>query len=303
VIARTDVERMHGEELIRLARVLNIPIFKRTIKRGWLIDELMKELEKRDELFVTPPSLESPAIILKEVTKRFGKKIAVRQLSLEVNPGEIVGLVGPNGAGKTTTLRMLAGIIRATSGFIQVNGHDLKKNPILAKEKIGYIPEKPTCYPSLTAREYVMFTARIYGVPQETALIRMREFVDLFQFDDFIDSYIGTLSKGNLQRALLIGIFSREPPFVLALDEPIYGLDPRGAWNLKKLLRQLRDTGSAVLISTHILEVAADLCDRFVIMNEGDIVGRGSYDQLRKQHPEAANLEEIFLNLTGGIPE
>jgi ABC-type multidrug transport system ATPase subunit len=303
VIARTDVERMHGEELIRLARVLNIPIFKRTIKRGWLIDELMKELEKRDELSVTPPSLESPAIILKEVTKRFGKKIAVRQLSLEVNPGEIVGLVGPNGAGKTTTLRMLAGIIRATSGFIQVNGHDLKKNPILAKEKIGYIPEKPTCYPSLTAREYVMFTARIYGVPQETALIRMREFVDLFQFDDFIDSYIGTLSKGNLQRALLIGIFSREPPFVLALDEPIYGLDPRGAWNLKKLLRQLRDTGSAVLISTHILEVAADLCDRFVIMNEGDIVGRGSYDQLRKQHPEAANLEEIFLNLTGGIPE
>ncbi|NHI88594.1 MAG: ATP-binding cassette domain-containing protein [Candidatus Thorarchaeota archaeon] len=301
--ARTDVERMRGEELIRLARVLNIPIFKRTIKRSWLIDELMKELEKRDELSVPPVILESPAIILKKVSKRFGKKTAVRSLDLEVNPGEIVGLVGPNGAGKTTTLRMLTGIIRTTSGFIQVNGHDLKKEPILAKQRVGYIPEKPTCYPSLTAREYVMFTARIYGVPQETALIRMREFVDLFQFDEFIDSYVGTLSKGNLQRALLIGIFSREPPFVLALDEPIYGLDPRGAWNLKKLLRQLRDTGSAILISTHILEVAADLCDRFVIMNEGDIVGRGSYDQLRKQHPEAANLEEIFLNLTGGIPE
>jgi ABC-type multidrug transport system ATPase subunit len=303
VTVRTDVERMRGEELIRLARVLNIPILKRTIKRNWLIDELMKELEKRDELSVPPASLESPAIILKGVSKRFGKKTAVRSLDLEVNPGEIVGLVGPNGAGKTTTLRMLTGIIRTTSGFIQVNGHDLKKEPILAKERIGYIPEKPTCYPSLTAREYVMFTARIYGVPQETALIRMREFVDLFQFDEFIDSYVGTLSKGNLQRALLIGIFSREPPFVLALDEPIYGLDPRGAWNLKKLLRQLRDTGSAILISTHILEVAADLCDRFVIMNEGDIVGRGSYDQLRKQYPDSANLEEIFLNLTGGIPE
>ena len=301
--ARTDVERMRGEELIRLARVLNIPIFKRTIKRSWLIDELMKELEKRDEHSVPPAILESPAIILKEVSKRFGKKTAVRSLDLEVNPGEIVGLVGPNGAGKTTTLRMLTGIIRATNGFIQVNGHDLKKEPILAKERVGYIPEKPTCYPSLTAREYVMFTARIFGVPQETALIRMREFVDLFQFDEFIDSYVGTLSKGNLQRALLIGIFSREPPFVLALDEPIYGLDPRGAWNLKKLLRQLRDTGSAILISTHILEVAADLCDRFVIMNEGDIVGRGSYDQLRKQYPDSANLEEIFLNLTGGIPE
>ena len=198
---------------------------------------------------------------------------------------------------------MLTGIIRATSGSICVNGFDIRKEPIHAKARIGYIPEKPTCYPSLTAREYVMFIARIYGVPQETALIRMREFVDLFQFDEFIDSYIGTLSKGNLQRALLIGIFSREPPFVLALDEPIYGLDPRGAWNLKKLLRQLRDSGSAILISTHILEVAADLCDRFVIMNEGDIVGHGSYNQLRKLHPEAANLEEIFLNLTGGIPE
>jgi ABC-2 type transport system ATP-binding protein len=303
VTTRSDIERLHGEELIRLARVLNIPIFKRLIKRSWLIDELVKELENRNEGSVPPVCLESPAIVLNWVTKRFGKKTAVHQLNLEVNPGEIVGLVGPNGAGKTTTLRMLTGIIRATSGSISVNGFDIRKEPIRAKARIGYIPEKPTCYPSLTAREYVMFIARIYGVPQETALIRMREFVDLFQFDEFIDSYIGTLSKGNLQRALLIGIFSREPPFVLALDEPIYGLDPRGAWNLKKLLRQLRDSGSAILISTHILEVAADLCDRFVIMNEGDIVGRGSYDQLRKLHPEAANLEEIFLNLTGGIPE
>jgi ABC-2 type transport system ATP-binding protein len=303
VTTRSDIERLHGEELIRLARVLNIPIFKRLIKRSWLIDELVKELENRNEGSVTPVCLESPAIVLGWVTKRFGRKTAVHNLNLEVNPGEIVGLVGPNGAGKTTTLRMLTGIIRATSGSICVNGFDIRKEPILAKARIGYIPEKPTCYPSLTAREYVMFMARIYGVPQETALVRMREFVDLFQFDEFIDSYIGTLSKGNLQRALLIGIFSREPPFVLALDEPIYGLDPRGAWNLKKLLRQLRDSGSAILISTHILEVAADLCDRFVIMNEGDIVGRGSYDQLRKLHPEAANLEEIFLNLTGGIPE
>lgn len=300
---RSDVERLPGEELIRLARVLNIPIFKRLIKRSWLIDELVEELEKRNEVSVPPVCLESPAIVFDWVTKRFGKKTAVRNLSLEVNPGEIVGLVGPNGAGKTTTLRMLTGIIRATSGSICVNGFDIRKEPIHAKARIGYIPEKPTCYPSLTAREYVMFIARIYGVPQETALIRMREFVDLFQFDEFIDSYIGTLSKGNLQRALLIGIFSREPPFVLALDEPIYGLDPRGAWNLKKLLRQLRDSGSAILISTHILEVAADLCDRFVIMNEGNIVGHGSYDQLRKLYPEAANLEEIFLNLTGGIPE
>ncbi|MHA2323148.1 MAG: ATP-binding cassette domain-containing protein [Candidatus Thorarchaeota archaeon] len=261
-----DIERMPGDELLRLARVLKVPIVNRTIKRSWLISEVLKELKNRDMDAKPPITLGSPAILLEDVTKNFGKTTAVRRLNLKVEPGEIVGLVGPNGAGKTTTLRMLTGIIRATSGSIQVDHHDIRKEAILAKERIGYIPEKPTCYPSLTAREYVMFTARIYGIPHETALIRMREFVELFQFDEFIDTYIGTLSKGNLQRALLIGIFAREPPYILALDEPIYGLDPRGAWNLKKLLRQLRDEGSAILISTHILEVAADLCDRFVIM-------------------------------------
>jgi ABC-2 type transport system ATP-binding protein len=300
---RADIQRMPGDELLRLARVLKVPIVNRTIKRGWLIDEVLKELEKRDDDSAPPITLESPAIVLSQVTKRFGKKTAVRRLDLKVEPGEIVGLVGPNGAGKTTTLRMLTGIIRATSGTIHVDGHNIRDEVIRAKERIGYIPEKPTCYPSLTTREYVMFTARIYGVPHETTLIRMREYVELFQFNEFIDSYIGTLSKGNLQRALLIGIFVREPPYILALDEPIYGLDPRGAWNLKKLLRQLRDEGSAILISTHILEVAADLCDRFLIMNEGDVVGRGTLEELQSLFPDAKNLEEIFLSLTGGIPE
>jgi len=294
---------MPGDELLRLARVLKVPIVKRTIKRNWLVDEVLKELEKRDKSSTSPITLESPAILLQDVTKNFGRKTAVRKLNLKVEPGEIVGLVGPNGAGKTTTLRMLTGIIRATSGTIHVNGHNIQDEAILAKERIGYIPEKPTCYPSLTSREYVMFTSRIYGVPRETALIRMREFVELFQFNEFIDTYIGTLSKGNLQRALLIGIFTREPPYILALDEPIYGLDPRGAWNLKKLLRHLRDEGSAILISTHILEVAADLCDRFVIMNEGDVVGSGTLEELQSRLPETSSLEEIFLSLTGGIPE
>jgi ABC-2 type transport system ATP-binding protein len=131
----------------------------------------------------------------------------------------------------------------------------------------------------------------------------MREFVELFHLDPFLDSYIGTLSKGNLQRALLVGIFTREPPYVLALDEPIYGLDPRGAWNLKAHLRRLKKSGSAILISTHILQVAADLCDRFIIMNEGRVVGRGTLDELMQVNSGARNLEEVFLALTGGIPK
>lgn len=301
VTLRTDIERMPGEELLRLARVLKVPIVKRTIQRSWLVDRVLKEMEKRDTK--EPLPLESPAIELNDVTKKFGKKVAVRRLNLKVEPGEIVGLVGPNGAGKTTTLRMLTGIIRPTNGTIHVDGYNIQYDALVAKERIGYIPEKPTCYPSLTAREYVMFTARIYRIPHDVALIRMREFVDLFQFDEFIDTYIGTLSKGNLQRALLIGIFTREPPFILALDEPIYGLDPRGAWNLKKLLRKLRDEGSAILLSTHILEVASDLCDRFVIMNEGDVVGKGTLEELQSLYPDTETLEEIFLSLTGGLPE
>lgn len=303
MIQRSDIERMPGDELLRLARVLKVAISRRVVKRAWLVEEIMEELKRRD--FCEDPQirLHSPAIDINGLTKKFGKKVAVKNLDLQVKPGEIVGLVGPNGAGKTTTLRVLTGIIKPDSGSVFVDGHDMLRDPILAKDNIGYIPEKPTCYPSLTVREYVMFISRVYAVPAEVALIRMRRYVDMFHIDTFLDSYIGTLSKGNLQRTLLVGIFVREPPYVLALDEPIYGLDPRGAWNLKAHLRRLRDEGSAILISTHILQVAADLCDRFVIMNLGEEVGNGTLKELLKVNSGASNLEEVFLALTGGIPE
>lgn len=303
MIERVDVERMKGDELVNLAKALKVPLTNRSIHRSWLIDELMDVIDKRSSFYKPKKALNSPAIEIRNVTKKFGKVVAVKNLDLTVEPGEILGLVGPNGAGKTTTLRMLTGIIRSTSGTIQVNGYDVQDSPLQAKECIGYIPEKPTCYPSLTGREYIMFMARVYRVPQDIALVRMRKYVELFQFDEFIDSYIGTLSKGNLQRALLIGIFVRQPPYVLAFDEPIYGLDPRGAWNLKKLLRHLRDEGSAILLSTHILEVASDLCDRFIIMNEGDVVGRGTLKELKSLQAETSSLEEVFLGLTGGLPK
>jgi ABC-2 type transport system ATP-binding protein len=299
------VRKMKGDELVRLARVLSIPLTERKVKRDWLVKDIVRELSERrgavEEQKIA--ELHEPALRLSNMTKRFGKKVAVRSLNLNVHPGEIVGLVGPNGAGKTTSLRVLTGIIKPTRGRISVNGFDMAKNPVMAKERIGYIPERPTCYPSLKVREYLTFMARVYNVPQEDALIRMREFVDMFQLDEYLDTYIGTLSKGNLQRTLVVGIFIREPPFVLAFDEPIYGLDPRGAWNLKVHLRRLRDSGSAILVSTHILEVAEGLCDRFVIMNEADVVGRGTLSNLLEENPGTSSLEEVFLSLTGGIPE
>jgi ABC-2 type transport system ATP-binding protein len=302
VIERSEVVRLKSSELLRLARVLKISLSKREVKRSWLIEAIMQELESRGTSKQLPPELKSPAIQIEGLEKRFGSKMAVKDLELRVNPGEIVGLVGPNGAGKTTTLRILTGIIKPTKGSVRINGFDIASKPLKAKSYIGYIPEKPTCYPSLTAREYIMFMGRIYNVPPELAIIRMRKYVDLFQLDEFLDTFIGTLSKGNLQRVLLVGIFVRNPPYVLAFDEPIYGLDPRGAWNLKALLKLLRTEGSAILMSTHILEVASELCDRFIIMNEGETVGRGTIETLLSYHKNASNLEEVFLSLTGGIP-
>ncbi|RLI56666.1 MAG: ABC transporter ATP-binding protein [Candidatus Thorarchaeota archaeon] len=301
-IAREDVERLKARELLHLARLLDVPMSARSIRREWLIDSIMDEIINRD-LVPAHKELHTPAINIKGLKKKYGRTLAVSDLDLQVNPGEIVGLVGPNGAGKSTTLRVLTGIIRPTAGEVFVNGHDMLNDPLVAKESIGYIPERPTCYPSLTVREYVMFVARIYDVPGPVAIVRMRAFVDLFHMQPYLDTYIGTLSKGNLQRTLLIGIFTRIPPYVLALDEPIYGLDPRGAWNLKAHLRRLKAEGSAILISTHILQVAADLCDRFIIMNEGSVVGSGTLDELMSVNSGARNLEEVFLALTGGIPE
>ncbi|MFW9944690.1 MAG: ABC transporter ATP-binding protein [Candidatus Sifarchaeia archaeon] len=298
------VGRMKNEELVRLARALKLPITDRTVKREWLVSEIMDALApKAKESPRAPRFLSDPAVQIEGLTKKFGKTVAVNKLTMKVSPGEIVGLVGPNGAGKTTTLRVLTGIIKPTAGQIWVGGHDIVRSPIPAKSLIGYIPEKPTCYPSLTVREYLRFMARIYDIPTSDALVRMSQFEELFQLEEYMDKYIGTLSKGNLQRTLLAGIFVREPPFVLAFDEPIYGLDPRGAWSLKAHLRQLKAEGSAILISTHILEVAENLCDRFVIMNEAVVVGRGTLEELLSQSDRATNLEEVFLELTGGIPE
>ncbi len=295
------LQRMTPNELVSMARALDIPLAQRSILKDDLVHKISSKLRKSEEESLEP--LASPAIRIENMTKRFGPKVAVRDLNLEGNPGEIVGLVGPNGAGKTTTLRVLTGIIQPTSGDVYVNGCDMSKNPIPGKRVLGYIPERPTCYPSLKVREYLTFMARIYSVSTVNTILRIREQIDLFHLNEFVDSYIGTLSKGNLQRALLAGIFIRDAPYILAFDEPIYGLDPRGAWNLKSLLKRLKTEGSAILVSTHILEVAESLCDRFVIMNHGDVVGRGTLSELRSLFDEANSLEEVFLMLTGGIPK
>jgi ABC-2 type transport system ATP-binding protein len=304
-ITRQKLERMSSRDLLHLARVLKIPIWERRVTKNWLVDGILTEFESRGKLSEpeAPPKLHDPAIEITHMTRKFGETIAVNKLNLVVHPGEIVGLVGPNGAGKTTTLRVLTGIIRPTVGIVKVNGFNMKTDAVHAKQRMGYIPERPTCYPNLRVKEYFSFMARIYNIPPEEALVRISEYIERFQLENYLNAYIGTLSKGNLQRTLIVGIFVRDPPFMLALDEPIYGLDPRGAWSLKSHLRELKQDNSAILVSTHILEVAEGLCDRFVIMHEGDIVGQGKLQELLNRCPGTKNLEEVFLSLTGGLPE
>ncbi len=297
------VASMSDDELIWISSALKLPLTSWTYRREDLEQMILDRILEVEEALPKPRPLNDPAIEIKHMTKRFGKTVAVRDFDMVVRPGEIVGLVGPNGAGKTTTLRILAGIIRPTSGEIFVDGLEMHESAIDAKRRVGYIPERPSCYESLRVKEYLSFIAKVYGVPPHEAVMRIHYYSRLLQLEQFLHSYIGTLSKGNLQRTLLAGVFVRPEPYVLAFDEPIYGLDPRGAWSLKRHLKRLRDRGSAILISTHILEVAEGLCDRFVIMHYGRVVGRGTYDELHERFPHTKNLEEIFLELTGGIPE
>jgi ABC-2 type transport system ATP-binding protein len=300
----SHINKMTDSELIELSKAIGIPLTDRIVGRRRLIDKISASLKKRELTLedFKPERLHDPAIKLENLSKHFGQTVAVDSLDLVLHPGEIVGLVGPNGAGKTTTMRMITGIIQPTEGSVSVNSYDIKKNPLKAKSVMGYIPERPTCYPSLRVKEYLSFISRIYEVPRVRSIQRIRKYVDLFQLNRYLNSYIGILSKGNLQRTLLAGVFVRDPPYILAFDEPIYGLDPRGAWSLKYHLKSLKSEGSAILISTHILEVAEGLCDRFVIMNEGLVVGNGTMEDLKEQNPGTNSLEEIFLQLTGGIP-
>ena len=300
----SHISKMTDSELIELSKAVGIPLTDRIVGRKGLIDKISANLRKNQLTLedFKPVSLHDPAIKLENLSKHFGRTIAVDSLDLVLHPGEIVGLVGPNGAGKTTTMRMITGIIQPTEGSVSINSYNIKKNPLKAKSVMGYIPERPTCYPSLRVKEYLSFISRIYEVPRVRSIQRIRKYVDLFQLNRYLNSYIGTLSKGNLQRTLLAGVFIRDPPYILAFDEPIYGLDPRGAWSLKYHLKSLKSEGSAILISTHILEVAEGLCDRFVIMNEGLVVGNGTMEELKEQNPGTNSLEEIFLELTGGIP-
>ncbi|MDP4091777.1 MAG: ABC transporter ATP-binding protein [Bacillota bacterium] len=225
-----------------------------------------------------------------------GEIKAVDNLSLKVNRGEIFGFLGPNGAGKTTTIKMIVGLLNPDQGSITVNGLDIRHQMLQAKKCMGYAPDNPDVYEKLTGIEYLNFIADVYDVPLKERRERMEYFLDMFGLTDAAPDLIKSYSHGMKQKIVLTGALIHNPELWI-LDEPMVGLDPKSAFQLKELMRKHCDNGNTVFFSTHIMEVAEKLCDRIGIINKGKLVAIGTLDELKKKE-HAESLENIFLELT-----
>jgi len=249
---------------------------------------------------VREPESSAPVLELEGLVKRYGTFPAVKGVDLEVHPGEIFGFLGPNGAGKTTTIRMVAGILQPSEGRIRVGGVDLVAEPGRAKEKIGYIPDRPFLYEKLSGAEFLRFVAALWGREGSEVEARIDRFLDLFSLSQWKHELVESYSHGMRQKLLISSALLHDPDLVV-VDEPMVGLDPRSARILKDLLRSFVDRGGTVFLSTHTLEVAEVLCDRIAIISAGEIIARGTMPELRAQADAGeVGLEELFLKVTGG---
>jgi ABC-2 type transport system ATP-binding protein len=242
-------------------------------------------------------------ITLTGLTKRYGSFTAVDGIDLEVPKGELFGFLGPNGAGKTTTFRMIAGIILPTAGRIQIGGVDLVRQPLIAKRRLGYIPDRPFVYDKITGAEFLRFVAALYDAQDASLERRIDELLDLFELTPWKNELTESYSHGMRQKLIIASALVHRPE-VIVVDEPMVGLDPKGARLLKDLFRQYVNRGGTILMSTHTLEVAEGMCDRIAIMQAGRILARGTMADLREQtESSGASLEDMFLRLTGGFRE
>ena len=238
-------------------------------------------------------------IQLSALTKRYGSFTAVDALELTVPRGELFGFLGPNGAGKTTTLRMIAGIIRPSSGSVRVAGIDVVANPVAAKARLGYIPDRPFIYEKLTGSEFIRFVAGLYGQEGHAIERRGRELLALFDLEEWRDELVESYSHGMRQKLIISSAFVHRPK-VIVVDEPMVGLDPKAAKILKELFREYTNRGNTIMMSTHTLEVAEAMCDRIGIIKGGKIRACGTMDELRSgEGGSESALEDIFLRLTG----
>jgi ABC-2 type transport system ATP-binding protein len=222
----------------------------------------------------------------------------VKGISLEVAPGEVFGFLGPNGAGKTTTIKMMAGLLQPTSGEVRINGFDVQKEPLKAKAVTGFIPDRPYLYEKLTAGEFMQFVSKLYDMTGTEK--RIGELLGLFGLTEWAGELIENFSHGMKQRLVMASALLHDPK-VLVVDEPMVGLDPRGARLVKDLFKDLAAKGVTIFMSTHTLEIVENMCSRVAIINHGEIIAEGSVEDLGRlaRMPES-HLEPIFLRLTGG---
>ena len=222
---------------------------------------------------------------------------ATDEVSFTVKAGEIVGFAGPNGAGKTTVIKMLTGILKPTSGTAVINGFDINKDPINAKRSFAYIADNPDILIQLSGLEYLNFIADMYEIPEDIRKEKIGTLSERFGMKDVLTTQMREYSHGMRQKLMVISALIHNPPAWI-LDEPMTGLDPTAAFELKQMMREHANAGNAVLFSTHVLEVAEQLCDKILIMNKGKIITEGTLEFLRLNNP-GMTLEEIFVKLTG----
>lgn len=236
-------------------------------------------------------------INIQNVSKTYGQGTkACDHIQLDIRSGEIFGFLGPNGAGKTTLIKMMTGVISMDEGRILLDGVDITADPLAAKQRIGYVPDDPNIFLRLKGLEYLNFMADVYQVSQADRVSRIEELTRAFSMDDVLADKIQSYSHGMRQKIVLIGALMSHPP-IWILDEPMTGLDPKAAFQLKQKMREHADQGHTVIFSTHVLDTAEKVCDRVAIIDQGRVRFCGTIPELRRQYTEDASLEAMFLEL------
>jgi len=241
-------------------------------------------------------------IQLIELTKRFGQLVAVDHINLHVKEGEIFGFLGPNGAGKTTTIKMLAGLLKPTSGRALIDGYDVVAHPMEAKRVVGFIPDQPFLYEKLTGVEFLKFMGSLFGMKKDEIQPGISDLLGLFELDGWGEELIESYSHGMKQRLVMSAALLHNPKLII-VDEPMVGLDPKGINLVKRIFRQKSEEGVTIFLSTHTLEIAQQLCHRLGIIDRGKIIAMGTLSVLMKdledKTGQAGTLESLFLALTG----
>ena len=233
-------------------------------------------------------------LTIQHLTKRYGEKKAVDDLSLHIAPGEIYGFIGHNGAGKTTTLKSVVGILQFDEGEITIDGHSVKADPLTCKRELAYIPDNPDLYDFMTGIKYLNFVADIFGVGAAERQARIRKYADAFELTDDLAQPIAAYSHGMKQKLAIIAAWLHQPRLII-MDEPFVGLDPKASHLLKGMMREICDNGGAIFFSTHVLEVAEKLCDKVAIIKGGKLIRSGTMEEVKGDD----SLEEVFLELEG----